>query len=210
MAKQRKDEAVHLAMRPQGLAGRAFGVAMEAINTPAYAFALELLAVGERDDVLEIGFGTGRMIELLLAATRGRVFGVDPTPTMVEVARAKPGVARAAARAVLRLGGDRDLDWLGQPVDRVVANHSFQFWPDPAATVRRLHDLLRPDGRIVLVLRDHTTATPDWLPNPLSKQTDEALTAVQLFEQNGFRAQLVHRGRMVGLVADKPTPRSSD
>jgi len=40
--------------------GRLFGVLMEAINRPAYRFALELLELGPASDVLEIGFGTGR------------------------------------------------------------------------------------------------------------------------------------------------------
>ena len=206
MTTQTKADARHLAMRPQGLAGRAFGVMMEAMNAPAYAFALDLLAMGPKSDVLEVGFGTGRMIELLLAAGQGRVFGVDPTATMLEVARAKPGVRRAGDRAQLRLGGDADLDWIGQSVDRVVANHSFQFWPEPEATVRRLRGLLRPGGQVVLVLRDHTASAPDWLPNPLSRQVDEAQAAVGLFERNGFAARLVRRGRVVGLTAETRAP----
>ena len=199
-----KTSGASLAMRPQGAAGRAFGVLMEAINTPAYAFALDLLELTPRCDVLEIGFGTGRMLEKLLEATRGRVFGLDPTPTMLAVARAKPGVRRAGARAVLRLGGDADLDWIDGPLDRVVANHSFQFWPRPEATVRRLFALLQPGGRVVLLLRDHTRLSPEGLPNPLSQRSDEPGAAVELFERAGFRARPAHRGHMIGLVGDKP------
>jgi SAM-dependent methyltransferase len=191
-------------MRPQGVAGRAFGVLMEAINTPAYAFALDLLEVGETSDVLEIGFGTGRMIELLLGATRARVFGVDPTPAMLHVALAKPGVRRAGDRVALRLGGDADLDWIDQPLDRVVANHSFQFWRDPEATVRRLFDKLKPGGRVVLMLRDHSRSAADDLPNPLSRRPDEVEAAAKLFERCGFTTQVARKARMIGLVADKP------
>jgi SAM-dependent methyltransferase len=198
------NKAAPLAMRPQGMAGKAFGVLMEAINTPAYGFALDLLALDPTSDVLEIGFGAGRMIEKLLEATQGRVVGVDPTPTMLEVALAKPGVRRAGARVTLRLGGDADLDWIDGPLDRVVANHSFQFWPDPEATVARLFALLKPGGRAVLMLRDHARQTSDWLPNPLSRAPDEADAAVRLFERCGFAAHLERRDRMTGLVADKP------
>jgi SAM-dependent methyltransferase len=68
-----------LAQRPEGAAGRVFGILMEAINAPAYRLALELLDLRPNHDVLEIGFGTGRMIELILARTQGRVVGLDPT-----------------------------------------------------------------------------------------------------------------------------------
>jgi hypothetical protein len=78
------------------------------------------------------------------------------------------------------------------------------------ATIGRLQALLRPDGRIVLVLRDHSRQAPDWLPNPLSRRPDEAQGVIQLFEQSGFSAHLVHRRRMVGIVADKQSKRSSN
>jgi SAM-dependent methyltransferase len=191
-------------MRPQGVAGRVFGVLMEAINTPAYAFAMDLLDVEPTSSVLEIGFGTGRMIELLLGVTSGRVFGVDPTPTMLEVASAKVGVRRAGSRVALRLGGDADLDWIDQPLDRIVANHCFQFWPDPEAAAQRLFERLRPGGRVVLMLRLGFSKGSDWLPNPIARETDQPAAAQRLFERSGFTARLERRAKMVGLVADKP------
>ena len=196
-----KSPAPPLPMRPQGAAGRAFGVLMEALNGPAYAYALNLLAVEPASDVLEIGFGTGRMLELMLAATSGRICGVDPTPTMLAVARKRPALRRARARVDLRLGGDADLGWPSASFDRIVALHSFQFWPEPAATAPRLFTLLRPGGRLVLVLRLHRGGgASDWLPNPLSRGPDEQSAAARLFEAAGFR---VERDGKAGLIAHR-------
>ena len=191
-------KAAPLPMRPQGAAGRAFGVLMEAMNAPAYADALALLTLSPTDDVLEIGFGTGRMLELLLASTRGRVCGVDPTPTMLSVAKGRRAVRRAGDRVDLRLGGDADLDWPPASFDRIVALHSFQFWPDPAGTAPRLHALLRPGGRLVLVLRHHRRGDADWLPNPLSRAADERGAAARLFARAGFTVNTPGKS---GLVA---------
>ena len=195
-----KTKAAPLPMRPQGVAGRAFGVLMEAMNAPAYAYALELLALSPADDVLEIGFGTGRMLDMMLARTTGRVCGVDPTPTMLAVAKGRPAVRRAKDRVDLRLGGDTDLDWPPASFDRIVALHSFQFWPDPAATAPRLHALLRPGGRLVLVLRDHRSGASDWLPNPLSREAHERVAAARLFTAAGFAVETPGKA---GLVADR-------
>ncbi|HEY2178741.1 MAG TPA: class I SAM-dependent methyltransferase [Caulobacteraceae bacterium] len=196
--------AAPLAMRPQGLRGRLFGVLMEAINAPAYRFALDLIQPGPVGDVLEIGFGTGRMIEILLAATTGRVAGVDPTPTMVEVARARPAIRRAGARAALAQGADDRLDFPPASFDRVVALHSFQFWADPRRTLDRLRTLMRPAGRLVLILRDHSGRAADWLPNPLSRAPGEAEAARGLVEDAGFDASLARRGRMLGVIGALP------
>jgi SAM-dependent methyltransferase len=175
---------------------------MEAINTPAYGFALDLLDLRPVHDVLEIGFGTGRMIELMLARTQGRVVGLDPTPTMLAWTRSRAAVKREANRVLLSLGGDTDLDEPPASLDRIVALHSFQFWADPAASVRRLRELLRPGGRLVLVLRDHSRGGADWLPNPLSRGTDELEATRRLLAESGFAARIERRGRMVGVIGE--------
>lgn len=75
-------------MKPSGTLGRAFGVLMEWINTRSYWAALQILSAGHDEHILEIGFGTGRFAELVLDSNSGvRVAGVDPTETMVNLAR---------------------------------------------------------------------------------------------------------------------------
>lgn len=189
-----------LAMRPQGLAGQVFGFLMEAINSPAYRFALDLLSLKQADDVLEIGFGTGRMIELMLAATHGRIVGLDPTPTMVAWARSRKAIRREAGRVSLWLGSDVDLVDIPGAYDRIVALHSFQFWSDPTRTVQRLRGLFRPKGSLVLVLRDHSGGGADWLPNPLSRGSGEPEAVSALLGEAGFDPRIERRGRMVGVV----------
>jgi SAM-dependent methyltransferase len=51
--------------------------------------------------VLDVGCGTGRFAEVLATRCGARVFGVDPTPEMLEVARrrTRPGLAFKVARA---------------------------------------------------------------------------------------------------------------
>jgi SAM-dependent methyltransferase len=174
-------------MRPQGLSGRLFGVVMERLNAPAYARALEELAPRAGERFLEIGFGTGRLAELVLAAAPDvHVAGVDPTPTMLDVARRRAGVRSAGDRADLRLGNDAVLPWADASFDGVAALHSFQFWPDPSRSLREIARVLRPGGRLVLLLRDHARRAPAWLPNPLSRSGDEAAAAARLLDAGGF------------------------
>jgi len=180
----------HLPMRPQGWAGRAFGLLMERLNRPAYDAAVRLLAPQAGERFLEIGFGTGRLVELLLAAAPDvRVAGVDPTATMVDVASARTGVLVAGSRVELRQGPDSPLPWERGRFDGVAALHSFQFWPDPVASIHEISRVLRPGGRLLFVLRDHSRNPPDWLPNPLSRSGAESEMVATLLKDVGYEVK---------------------
>lgn len=110
-------------------------------------------------DVLDLGCGTGSLS--LLAAERGhRVTGVDLSPAMVELARAKlPG-----RDAVFRVG-----DAAAPPVgeerfDVVLVRHVLWTLPDPARVLRHWRGLLRPGGRLVLVEGVWGTVSPVGIP----------------------------------------------
>ena len=174
-------------MRPEGWRGRLFGVLMERLNRPTYRAAVELLSPLAGRRVLEIGFGTGALVERLLRTDATvRVCGVDPTPTMRAVARARGAVVASAERVDLREGADAPLPWLDGAFDAVAALHSFQFWPDPVRSVREIARVLVPGGRLVLLLRDHGARAPEWLPNPLSRGADEVGAAIRLLAKEGF------------------------
>lgn len=177
-------------MRPSGVTGRAFGVVMEWINTRAYRTALQILCAGADERILEIGFGTGRFTELLLDSDPSiHAAGIDPTETMVTVARARRGVRAAGTRADLRKGDASALPWPGSSFHAVVAIHSFQFWSDPEQSLGEISRVLTPSGRLLFVLRDHVKRSAAWLPNPLSRSPAEVEDTVSLLEQSGFVAQ---------------------
>ena len=175
-------------MRPQGLVGRVFSVLMEAMNEPAYARAVEAIAPAPGWRILEIGFGTGRLAELLArSAADVRVAGVDPTPDMVRRACTRRSLRELGDRMDLRDGSADDLPWPDRSFDAAVAAHSFQFWPNPEASLQAIGHKLEPGGRLVLVLRDHARRAPDWLPNPLSRSGDEVGATKALLARLGYR-----------------------
>jgi len=183
-----------------------FGTLMERLNRPAYAAALRWLAPRAGARVLEIGFGTGALVEMLVTAGADvRVAGVDPTPTMLEVASHRAAIAAAGDRVDLRLGSDCPLPWEDRAFDAVAALHSFQFWPDARASLREIRRVLRPGGRLVLILRDHSRNAPVWLPNPISRGGSEAADTAALLRELGFTVAAGDRvGASAVLVADAP------
>ncbi|MFF3564162.1 methyltransferase domain-containing protein [Streptomyces sp. NPDC002574] len=97
-------------------------------------------------DVLDLGCGTGSLAAL--ATERGhRVTGVDRSPRMVALARAK--LAGTGARVVV--GDATQPPVAAGRFDVVLVRHMLWALPDPAAALRRWAGLLRRGGRIVLV-----------------------------------------------------------
>lgn len=107
------------------------------------AFVIDQLEVGTEDDVLEVGFGGGALLEMLLDATRGQVVGVDISPEMVE--RARKRFAGEARARILEGSVDRlPLDTAS--VDRACSVNNLYFWPSLDAGLRELSRVIRPGG----------------------------------------------------------------
>ena len=130
--------------------------------------------------LLDLGTGTGRMLELLgpLAA---RAAGVDQSPQMLSLARVR--IERAGLRNVqLRQG-----DIYAAPVepdcyDIVVMHQVLHYLDDPLRAIREAARALRPGGRLLIV---------DFAPHE-----EETLRTVHAHRRLGFAA-----GEIAGFMA---------
>jgi ubiquinone/menaquinone biosynthesis C-methylase UbiE len=183
----KNDKSLPLPQSPSGFMGKLFGKLMEWTNTGAYQQALKTLAPAPHECFLELGFGTGRFAELLLLAHPDIfVAGVDPTPTMVQTAIDRLTNLGFNDRIDLRQGTDASLPWDNNKFDAIIAIHCFQFWQDPNRSMTEIDRVLRPNGRIIIVFRDHSHNPPAWLPNPISRSGNEIELAIDLFQQHGY------------------------
>ncbi|MSO76427.1 MAG: metalloregulator ArsR/SmtB family transcription factor [Alphaproteobacteria bacterium] len=110
---------------------------------------LERLAPGRARNLLDIGTGTGRILELL----GGRVdhaVGVDLSRDMLAMARDRIGRARLT-HCQLRLGDMYRLPMAGAAFDLVTIHQVLHFADRPAAAIAEAARVLRPGGRLILV-----------------------------------------------------------
>lgn len=97
--------------------------------------------------VADLGCGTGTL-SLLLADEGHAVDGLDLSPEMVRLARAKAG-DRDDVRFTVEDAAEVSLP--RGVYDVVLCRHVLWAMPDPAAALTRWLDLLAPGGRLVLV-----------------------------------------------------------
>lgn len=179
------------AMRPHGIVGRLFAILMERMNERAYRWTVDRLRTEGPQSLYEIGFGTGRMLELAVQRLGvQRLRGVDPSDLMVSAATRRLRRFKRKVDVDLRIGDDTAPFWQSETFDAIAALHSFQFWSDPARTLAALREQLSAKGRLVLVLRQHGKNPPQWLPNPISRSGTEIVGARAALAAAGFR--IVH------------------
>ncbi|KOG34972.1 MULTISPECIES: class I SAM-dependent methyltransferase [Streptomyces] len=127
---------------------------------PAYAAAVEELALRPGDAVLDAGCGTGRALPPLRAAVgpTGTVLGVDLTPEMLEEAvkagrggrNDMSGQAGHEGTATLLLADVGRLPVHDGALDAVFGAGLVSHLADPVADLRELARVVRPGGRLAL------------------------------------------------------------
>lgn len=175
-----------------------------------YPQMLEELQREPFEDVLDVGCGTGAVLELLNGEyPNKRLVGLDLTPGMIDVARAKQ-----LDNVRFVVGDAEALPFGSQSFDTVLCSNSFHHYPHPEKFFSEAARVLRPGGR--LILRDYTSNDfVVWLMNnielPLARLMGHGdvriskvselralaegggLTVLKLEAQKGFRAHLVAR-----------------
>jgi ArsR family transcriptional regulator len=113
------------------------------------AAILEAAGQGPFRAMLDVGTGTGRMIELF-ADRCERLLGIDLSQAMLAVARAN--LERAGiGHARVRVGECTNLPIVRESFDLVVIHQVLHFLDDPAAALAEARRALAPGGRLVVV-----------------------------------------------------------
>jgi ubiquinone/menaquinone biosynthesis C-methylase UbiE len=160
-----------------------------------------LLALAPGDDVLDVGCGSGELLEVFAAAVRprGRVAGVDASGQALAAAARRPGAAGDVA--LLRCDAER-LPFRAGAFDAVCCAGVLEEAGAPWTLLDELVRVLRPGGRIAVVTTCRTRSSP-------GRMLDAFLGAragVRMFEPDEVTDALAARGvdpvqrRVAGLV----------
>lgn len=156
---------------------RSLHVADEAVEAAVEA----AVGDGKRGALLDLGTGTGRMLQKIAPAFT-RAVGVDANHAMLAVARANLEKA-GLSRVELRQGDIYSLSFERGAFDLVVIHQVLHFLDDPGRAIREAAAMLAPGGRMVVV---------DFAPHEL-----EFLRSEQAHRRLGFS-----REQIAGWFAD--------
>jgi ArsR family transcriptional regulator len=135
---------------------------------------------------LDLGTGTGRMLELF-AADYGRGIGLDMNQSMLDYARGRLEAA-GITHASVRHGDLYDIGLANATADAVVMHQVLHFLAEPALAIREAARVLSPGGRLVIA---------DFAPHGL-----EFLRDAHAHERLGFAAAQVEEWLVAAGLGD--------
>ena len=183
---------------------------------------LEKLATTEGQVVLEIGFGTGHALVVLAQAVgdSGKVYGIDISEGMLNVAREKLKAAGLAERVELRLGDAAQLPFQDRFFEGIFMSFTLELFDTPEIPVvlAECRRVLRSGGRLALVAMSKkgagslTLRLYEWVHEKLPQYVDcRPIFVRKALEEAGFQVIDSESRSMWGLpveimVAKDPAP----
>jgi len=125
---------------------------LKTLHVPEEAVEQALLeALGGRtvDLLVDLGTGTGRVLEVLAPAYK-RAIGVDSSREMLAVARSRLAAA-GISHAQVRLGDIASLDPSIGPADAIVIHQVLHYFDDPGRMLGQARRLLKRGGEVLIV-----------------------------------------------------------
>lgn len=139
--------------RPSGLLGRWAGRMMAKLDEDDH-WAVDLLAPQPDEIVLDVGCGPGVSLALIAGrVANGLVCGVDPSPEMLRQAAERVDATPHTATVELRRGSAEAIPYPDGHFTALCSLHTMYFWSSVGAGLREMYRVLRPGGRLLLVVR---------------------------------------------------------
>ncbi len=135
--------------------------------------------------VLDVGCGTGLLGAHVagLVGSAGKVFGIDPLPLRIELARRRAGPTFEPA-----VGRAEDLSaFARESFDVVFLNSVFHWLPDQLGVLRQIHRVLKPGGKVGFTTADRER------PHAVTLACERALRACGFADRAGVAAGPPHR-----------------
>ncbi len=131
-----------------------FGETMNEKNRFLYEFVFEVMNLQNNENILEIGFGNGKFFkELFEKCNELKVFGIDYSEKMVELAESFNETEIAAGKLQLKLAGSSNIPYPHNKFDKIFCNNVIYYWEDPSHHLQEIYRVLKPGGKFYTGIR---------------------------------------------------------
>lgn len=132
---------------PTGFLGRLLARSMNKGHEALTLWGLSQIEIPEDAVALDIGCGGGATIaRLATRAPKGKIYGVDLSPTSVEMAQKTNAALVREGRVSIRQASVEKLPFADHAFDVVTAVETHYFWPNLSTNTKEVFRVLKPGG----------------------------------------------------------------
>ena len=140
--------------KPSGDFAGEIGQKMNQVNKPLYDLTFDIMALGNGDHILEIGFGNGKFIgDLFKKSSNLKVSAIDFSEEMVKEAKEYNRESISNGDLNIQLGSSDAIPFSGQTFDKVFCNMVIYFWDQPEKHLKEVRRVLKPGGTFYTGIR---------------------------------------------------------
>jgi ubiquinone/menaquinone biosynthesis C-methylase UbiE len=146
------DKVIAQCRKPEGLFGRFVLWDMNRHHSKLTDWGLSQVSIKLNDKILDVGCGGGRTIhKLAVAASAGKVYGIDYSESSVAAARRANAHWIDVGQVEIQHGSVSQLPFANETFDLVTAIETHLFWPDLPNDFREIFRVLKPGSELLIV-----------------------------------------------------------
>jgi len=174
---------------PTGILGRYVGKKMDELNNDQSDWVLSLLRLKTDDRVLEVGFGTGRVIKKITYIVKnGQILGLDPSGTMNKVASKRLKGEIRSGQVQLVKGFAEKSTLLSDTFTKIFAIHVVYFWKDLEKVFTEFFRISAPNVLVAIYY-----VSPVLSPNKLFYEYSENEIKSAMVSAGFQKIQIAHK-----------------
>lgn len=137
--------------KPTGFLGRFVARFMNMGHQYLWNWGLNLVSIGEKASILDIGCGGGMAVNILARkAYNGKIYGIDYSEDMVSLARKVNKNLINQGQVEISQGSVSDLPFTDNSFDLVTAFETLYFWPNLSDDLKEIKRVLKPGGVLLI------------------------------------------------------------
>ncbi|QBQ41781.1 methyltransferase domain-containing protein [Sphingobacterium psychroaquaticum] len=142
---------------PEGKSGEKGAKMMVDLGDAMAREAIPFLGLGQKDRVIEIGFGPGIGLETLVkTVSQGTIVGIDPSELMHRLASERNKDSIVSGKITLIKGTVENLPFDDDYFNGAIAMDNMHFWNEPLNGLTELKRVLLPGSKLVCSFTPHS------------------------------------------------------
>ena len=137
--------------KPTGLLGKSVGMNMNIGHGELWQWGLSHISINLDAFILDVGCGGGKAVQKLARiATNGKIYGVDYSQEMVQLAQKVNKKFIQNEHVEILYGSVSSLPFASNTFDLVTAFETYYFWPNLIDDLEEIKRVLKPGGTLLM------------------------------------------------------------